>query len=236
MSTPALKDPDAIFEANGQQPLSFEDLTERAAVKLTSLLRLVARTNWPLFQENIIPNEQRTKTGLTAIIYRMELESTGNSVDLTKPAKVDVKISLAHAGEGKDRRIISVSDIGLWGNAIRENNYVLAARVYIHHVFTRPFGPPENRRVTELEAPLGFSKPFPDRKIDFLRPEDLLSPPEGLKPLHSDLSDGEPHVWAYELTDLNQHVHAMDYVGTGITFAADQMARVGHPPGDYYFS
>ena len=81
------------------------------------------------------------------------------------------------------------------------------------------------RRVTILHPSLGLGD-LPRREIRPFEVADLLAPPTNSVP-DGELADREAHVWSYQQTDPNQHVHAMEYVRVMEAFAADQLARRG---------
>jgi hypothetical protein len=51
-----------------------------------------------------------------------------------------------------------------------------------------------------------------------------------------EFADAEDHVWSYQQTDPNGHVHAMEYVRVMESFATDGLARAGRSPRDYIFT
>ncbi|MCB0218350.1 MAG: hypothetical protein KDH09_01530 [Chrysiogenetes bacterium] len=230
------RDPDTTFTTEGESRFGFDDITERYALKMTSLARMGAPVNWALFQKEVMPPHLRLKKGLAAIVYRQELEITDTPLQIQTPLKVLVKLQLGKNGEGEDTRIIARSDVEVLGTPMGGGELVSAGRMMIDHVFTRLTAPPPERRVRAFDPEMDFSAPTPAREFDYLAPQALLDPPAGYEPLGEAVCDGEPHVWPYGNTDPNLHIHMMDYVGFGATFATDQFARLGKPATDYFFN
>jgi hypothetical protein len=68
------RSPDTEFHATVRTPSYFEDLTERCAVKLTSLLRITGPPHYGLWQEQVGGPHFRERTGEFIPIYAMDLE------------------------------------------------------------------------------------------------------------------------------------------------------------------
>lgn len=228
--------PDTRHEHSEEQPILFEDLTERCALKLTSLLRVGGEVHYRLFERAVFDHSFRKATGLASIIYRMELEATDTPLVLGSPATVYASVEPGHSGSDDRTRIISRGTVLIFGRSLESREPVPAAKAEIHHVFTRPFAPPAERRVTRLDPRLGFNRSLPEREIEFIDPDTLLDAPEGFDRLDEEDGEREPHYWPYSNTDPNQHVHAMDYVGFAMTYATDRLARCERAPTRYFFN
>ena len=76
---------------------------------------------------------------------------------------------------------------------------------------------------------------LPERQIRPFGLEDLLALPAGYGG-GDEMADREAHVWSYQQTDPNPHIHAMEYVRVMEAFAAEQLARRGRSPREYYFA
>jgi hypothetical protein len=82
-------------------------------------------------------------------------------------------------------------------------------RVLAEHVFTRPFGPPEQRKVLEF-GPLGKTDMLPIRP--WAEPRALLELPADARPLENSLTaDTSGVVFGTSHTDSNQHVNSLVY-------------------------
>ncbi len=87
---------------------------------------------------------------------------------------------------------------------------VVAGRVFAEHVFTRPFGPPAERKVRVLDFGAG---PFvPEARYTWQDAESLLALPEGAAPLDpGPVADDATTFFGLDHTDSNQHVNSLVY-------------------------
>jgi hypothetical protein len=86
---------------------------------------------------------------------------------------------------------------------------IQAGRVFAEHVFTRPFAPAGQRRVTRLVAPL---PEVPDAVTRHQPPVAMLQLPPGATPIDEALVwDDTPIVVGLDHTDSNQHVNSLEY-------------------------
>jgi len=87
----------------------------------------------------------------------------------------------------------------------------LVGRVYAEHVFTRPFAPPGQRRVTHLDfegAPV-----VSETRPALAPPETLATVPDGGRALDRSLVvDAVPIVFGVVHTDGNMHVNSLAYL------------------------
>jgi hypothetical protein len=177
----------------------------------------------------------KERTGQFIPIYYLDLEVTDTPVETREPLQVDVRIRLGkHLGpDGAVDRLLSeawteVSAPAAGGARLR------LGTTHKQAVFTRPDPDPSRRKVRVLHPSMGLGE-LPSRVIRPFEMDDLLAPPPGFAGGES-LADREPHVWSYQQTDPNRHVHAMEYVRVMEAFAADELARHGRSPRDYFFA
>jgi hypothetical protein len=99
---------------------------------------------------------------------------------------------------------------------------IAAGRVLAEHVFTRPFAPPSERKVTSLD---GIA---PQARCAFRPPHAVLELPAGARPLDPELQlDPEPVVLGLDDTDSNQHVNSLVYPRLVREAALRRFARHG---------
>ena len=233
-SSPA-RSADSEFRGHFLEPPFFEDLSERGAVKLTSLLRLTGRSHYTLWAQEIGTPHFKERTGQFIPIYYLDLDVTDVPIETREAVEVDVRIRLGKhlRPDGSVERLISEA----WCDVMAPRAGGRRVRLGGTHkqaIFTRPDPDPARRRVTVLHPSLGLGD-LPEREIRPFDVADLLAPPPGLAPA-DELADREAHVWSYQQTDPNQHIHAMEYVRVMEAFAADQLARRGRPAKDYWFA
>jgi hypothetical protein len=226
---------DTEFRGSFREPPYFEDLSERSAVKLTSMLRLTGRPHYTLWAQEIGGPHFKERTGQFFPIYYFDVEVTDAPIESREPVDVDVRIRLGKHldGQGQVDRLISEAWTDVWSVAA-DGRRVRIGGSHKQAVFTSPHAPPGERRVRVLHPSLGLGD-VPARTIRPMTMEELLAAPEGTT-TGAPCIDPEAHVWSYQQTDPNGHVHAMDYVRVVEMFAADQLARRGRSPGGYFFA
>ncbi|HJQ83453.1 MAG TPA: hotdog fold domain-containing protein [Candidatus Binatia bacterium] len=198
------------------------------------MLRLTGRPHYTLWAREIGGIHFKERTGQFFPIYYLDVDVTDAPVESRDPVQVDVRIRLGKhlAADGSVDRIISEAWTEVTSTAA-DGRPLRLGGTHKQAVFTRPDPDPEKRKVRVLHPSLGLGE-LPAREIRPFSKEDLLAAPEGFVP-REELLDAEAHVWSYQQTDPNGHVHAMDYVRVMEAFAADQLARTGVPDGDRFF-
>jgi hypothetical protein len=99
-------------------------------------------------------------------------------------------------------------------------------RVFAEHVFTRPFGPPEERKVRAIE--IGGERIVPPARYPWRRPEAALELPEGAVALDPErVLDTSSTVFGLDHTDSNQHVNSLVYPRLFIEAALRRLAAHG---------
>jgi hypothetical protein len=226
---------DTAFRDRFLEPPYFEDLSERAAVKLTSMLRLTGRPHYTLWAREIGGPHFKERTGQFFPIYYLDVSVTDVPIETREPVAVEVTIRLGKQllPDGGVDRLVSEAWTEVHSRAA-DGRAVSVGRSHKQSVFTRPHPNPARRRVTELHPSLGLGR-LPERAVRLFTVEDLREVPEGYGP-GEPLEDAEAHVWSYQQSDPNQHVHAMEYVRVMETFAADALARRGRRAATYHFA
>lgn len=227
---------DTEFHGTLRAPTYFEDLTERCAVKLTSLLRITGPCHYGLWQEQVAGPHFREKTGQFIPIFALDLEVTDEPVETRDAFTVEVTIRLGKELDamGAVARLISEGRTAVFAGRAAGGEPVCVGRTVKHCVFTRPAADPGERRVTELHPIMELGK-LPARELHLPTLDGLLAPPAGYEAVRGEMLDREPHVWSYQQTDPNQHIHAMEYVRSLERFATDHLARLGRSPRHFFF-
>lgn len=226
---------DAEFRGRFLEPPYFEDLSERGAVKLTSLLRLTGRPHYTLWAQEIGSPHFKERTGQFIPIYYLDLEVTDVPIETRDAVEIEVRIRLGkhRRSDGSVERLISEAWCEVFAPRAGGRRVRLGG-THKQAVFTRPDPDPARRRVIVLHPSLGLGE-LPNRDIRPYGPDDLKAPPDGFS-LCGQLADRDAHVWSYQQTDPNQHIHAMEYVRVMEAFAADELARGGRSARDYHFA
>lgn len=175
--------------------------------------------------------------GIVPILSRLALQTTGGPVSVRKQIEVDGLYQLGHARDasGEVRRIFVNTHAELYAPAGRTHppqpanagERVHVGRVVAEHVFTRPFGPVETRKVRALpsaDGPLVPASQLPAR--DALA---ALSAPEPCTWLEPGLMlDPTPLAFGLSHTDSNQHVNSLVYPQLFEDAALRRMMALGH--------
>jgi hypothetical protein len=191
-----------------------------------------------------LDREQRAslgvEPGVLPILSRVVVESGEGPIPVV-PTTVDGLYQLAHTVDeagAVDRLVLAMwsrvsSVIGHTTAAPPPDagRAIVAGRVFAEHVFTRPFGPPERRKVRALEA---SGRSFvPESPWIWREPESTLALPEGAEPLDAELiPDTTFTVFGLDHTDSNQHTNSLVYTRLFIEAALRRLDAHGRarPP------
>lgn len=218
---------DTVFQRAFEAPFSFEEISERGSLKLTSILRTTAPRHFELWLEKIGGPTFFESTGLFLPIVAFDLFVSDQPIQYREPLEIDVTIRLGRQvdASGDVRRLVSESISEVYSNHAETGDRVLVARNLKHNAITRNDPDPAKRRVVELPDTMLVSG-SPQRIVALASVEDLATPPSGYTET-SHFEDAEPHYWSYQQTDMNQHIHAMEYVRMMELFATDHLAKSG---------
>jgi hypothetical protein len=104
----------------------------------------------------------------------------------------------------------------------------LAGRAFAEHTFTRPFAPPDQRRVTSLAGIEGYPA-LPPARHHALAPASAGEAPEGARWLDALAADPVDVRFTLDQTDANQHVNSLVYVRCFLDAFQRRLADGGHP-------
>lgn len=103
------------------------------------------------------------------------------------------------------------------------------AELFVEHTMTRPFGPPEQRKVLSLDG-IPHMPDLPPLRHDWERAEALLDLPPGVTDADPELIPAVAEtVFGLEHTDSNQHVNSLAYPKVFIDEALRRFAARGLP-------
>ena len=155
------------------------------------------------------------RQGIVPILTRLVVSATEAMIRIDRPLHGRGRFQLARS-PGGDRLYLNVwVDVdGVAGRlipAIPAGDPVGAGQVFAEHVFTRPFGPPEQRKVTRLDVE-GFPA-VPEAVYDGPAPTAATEPPAGARWLdEAAVPDPGWTVFGLDHTDANQHVNSLVYI------------------------
>jgi len=218
-----------MSSTRGQLWLRFEDIAQDGRLMLEALPAGLSAL-W----HSVEPTARKwVAAGMVPIISRITATAGDGPFGMDAPVEVTGAFTLAHTvdAEGRVQRITFDADAAFVGkvgrttlappdDAGRETD---AGTLRVEHVFTRPFAPKEERRVTALED--GF---VPPTRRAWKEPRATLNVPAGARPLDDGfVLDVAPHVLGLTHTDSNQHVNSLFYPRAFEDAALRHLARLG---------
>jgi len=236
VSRPLSRSADTVFRSSSTAPFSFDDLSERGALKLTSLLRITAPRHFRLLHDEVLGPRFFVEAQQFTPIYSLDLRVSDAPLAWNADFHVDVEMRLARQSnpDASPRRLLVDSVARVTGRSANGGEPVLLAETHKVCIFTRNDPDPERRRVVDLHPSAALGA-MPSAELSPITVDELVAPPEPFRRDGADCVDSEAHVWSYQQTDPNRHVHAMDYVRSLDLFATDQLALRGRMPAQYLF-
>lgn len=185
----------------------YEDITEDGRFQLTALMPGLGAAVWHALISQMRAIDTFKKEGILPILRRLVIVGEERPCSVNVPLRYTGSLRFARE-KGGDRLFVN-----MWVDAHapvattlgptppRDAPAELVGRIFAEHVLTRPFGPPDERKVTRLSAP-----DLPEVPED----EHAWEPAESLiegAPLEraGDATFGLMH------TDSNQHVNSLVY-------------------------
>ncbi|HJL04739.1 MAG TPA: hypothetical protein RMH85_35060 [Polyangiaceae bacterium LLY-WYZ-15_(1-7)] len=191
--------------------LRYEDIAQDGRLKLDALPPLMGACCWRGLLVGHPLTERLAADGVIAILRRFVLVGGDTPLSVHHAVRAAGRFGLAHVPGERRRFLLELrTDVeGPRGRTHgpppeRAGELGPAGRLYGEHVFTRPFAPPERRRVEALPADVGVGPERAWRQV-----EDVLDAPGEA------LDDALAHPAAVRLglahTDSNQHVNSLVY-------------------------
>jgi hypothetical protein len=168
--------------------------------------------------------------GIIPMLTRLTIRSHDRAIRVDKPVQTHSGFELARDPEST-RLFMNVwcQIRGLAGRIVpRETpgEPTLAGEVFAEHVFTRPFGPPDQRRVTRL----GNGYPdIPETVYAAPPASSAAEAPEGATWLDQLAPDGTEVAFTLDQTDSNQHVNSLVYIRIFLDAVQRRLAAGGKP-------
>lgn len=223
------------LHAQGPMTLRYEDITQDGRPRVSALptaLGVVWRGVAP-------PPEVRTamtEHGIIPILTRLRVEAFDGPFSIEDAFTVKGSFSLAHAtsANGAVERLFLDIETEVEGRLGRTNlppppgagTTAAAGTVFAEHVFTRPFAPPDERKV--LVLPIGGERFVPPRERAQRAPRDVIAVADSAMPLEGDfVLDDTPLVMGPTHTDSNQHVNSLVYPVLFEEAVLRRLARLG---------
>jgi hypothetical protein len=203
------------YEGTGRADVAprYEDVTQDGRVVLTSLMPGVGFAVWRELLSKMPALETFRAKGILPILRRLVICEGPNAGPFSVHVPFSFEGTWRLARERGGDRIF----VNMWVDAFAPVAHtlgpppapgaerVLLGRVFAEHVVTRPFGPPEERKVTRLDPASGLPE-IPEDEHDFLAHEALVAPNVRLEP-----ADPPTVTFGLMHTDSNQHVNSLVY-------------------------
>lgn len=235
-----------MFGTNSQYPapdaaradfqIRYDDLTQHGHIKQVTLPMVLAKVCMEKLWANH-PLVVTRKQGIVPILSRLVIESEPIAVSFGAPLEGRGRIEIAkeQAQDGSVSALFMNSHAEVWAIPSRRNpgvdpksrEHVRIGRAFGEHVLTRPFGPPDQRKVLRFDVP--GQPALPDATHARVRVEQNVELPEGATPLDATFLPDDA-AWSFGLihTDLNQHVNSLVYARMFEEAAVRRAARHGH--------
>lgn len=174
--------------------------------------------------------------GVIPILTRLTLATHDQPIRVDRPVRSRAGYELAHARSGDEvTRIFMNVWCEVSGVAGRigprqpaaGGERAVAGVLFAEHTFTRPLAPPDQRRVTRLDAE-GYPE-LPPVRYDAPRPETAQEAPAGASWITEPAPDPNELVFTLDQTDSNQHVNSLVYIRVFLEAAQRRIAAAGLP-------
>jgi hypothetical protein len=197
--------------------LRYDDAAQDGSLKVDAMPHFVGASWAGLYAKTELA-DACNRDGIVPILTRLTALRTARPISVVAPIEARSAMTIGRAGE----RWLLVFDLELharegrtFGAETGERRKV--GRVRAEHVFTRPFGPPERRKVTALPV-----EPSDVVTFEWRSPDELASLPAGDPRTSGELRK------TFELrhTDPNQHVNSLVYPRA---FEAAALSAIAEP-------
>lgn len=179
-------------------------------------------------------------SGLISLLTRLTVASIDQPVRVNRPFEVRGGFQLAHdrdAGGAVSKLFMNVwTDV--WGRPhlpqdVRApgagRDLVLAGRAFAEHTYTRPFAPPDQRRVVSLAGFEGLPA-LPEPRYHQPAPTSAADAPDGATWMDELAADPVDTMFTLDQTDANQHVNSLVYVRLYLAAFERRLAASGLSP------
>ena len=220
----------------------YEDCTQDGRLNTLAIPPSLA-TTWNAREARYPAIRQARSRGLVSLLTRLTVVSFDAPVRVNRPFEVTGGFQLAHDRDASDA--VSKLFMNVWPqirgrphlpregwDAARASSQsaqlVLAGQAFTEHTYTRPFGPPDQRRVTSLAGVEGLPA-VPEVRYHQPAPSSAADAPEGASWIDELAPDPVDTMFTLDQTDANQHVNSLIYVRVFLAAMQRRLASGGHP-------
>jgi hypothetical protein len=208
-------------------PLRYEDLTQGGHLMPIALTHALDGLWRDVLRKHAGAHAAR-KTGVVPLLTRMTLASTEAAIRVDQASEARAGFELAYSRD--DAGDVARLYLNCWSEVrgaprAAAGDLVLAGHMFAEHTFTRPFAPPAQRRVTELDAP-GFPR-VPEARYAAPPPATAGDAPVGARWLDELAPDPTEVCFGLDHTDSNQHVNSLVYIRVFLEAVQRRVAAAG---------
>ena len=225
--------------AEGSVSLRYEDISQDGRLLLPAIPHGLGEV---MFAKALSRGPVRAvfeAEGIVPILTRLVVEGFGGPIGVRRSLEGAGCYELAHVpdGQGGVARIV----LNVWLDVFGPKGVTYGpqpddagarlhlGRVFAEHAFTRPFGPPDRRKVRDL--PLDGGRVVPETVRAATHGPDFLQLPEGATWLdEAEVEDEAEVVFGLGHTDSNQHVNSLVYPYLFEQAALRRLAACGKNP------
>lgn len=214
--------PDLLSSQRAQASvyMRYEDVAQDGSLKVGGMPHAIGLVSLgKLWFRTQLSHETRPH-GIVPILTRLAMETVGGPISVRHPVVADGSYQLAHCRD-EQRNVTRIllntfvdlhAPIGLTHppQPKHEGMQTFVGRAFAEHVFTKPWGPPGERKVTALPTADGPLVPGPT--LPFREAIDTLKLSESTRWLDPAITlDPTPLTFGLTHTDSNQHVNSLVY-------------------------
>jgi hypothetical protein len=215
-------EPDAADapRGTGRIALRYEDVAQDGRVALAAMPQALGESVWRAMLRKHPADATMRAEGILPILSRLVIVGEDGPCSVDRPLDAAGTFEPA-CGLGPDGAVERLY-LNMWARIEgprartfdpqpeRAGERQIVGRVFGEHVFTRPFAPPAERKVTSLALPGLPARP--ERVYEARTLGALLEAPPDTTPLEpGPLADALPIAFSLSHTDSNQHVNSLVY-------------------------
>jgi hypothetical protein len=215
----------------------YEDCTQDGRLTAIAIPPALA-TLWQTTMAHHLGARNAIAAGVVSLLTRLTVTSFDQPIRVQRPVESTVGFELAHdrdAAGAVSRLFMNVwADVrgipgrGRGAPAPGGRDPVLAGQAFAEHTFTRPFAPPDQRRVTSLGGIAGYPE-LPATRYAAPMPSSAAEAPAGATWLDELAADPVEVRFTLDQTDANQHVNSLVYVRYFLDAFQRRLAAGSHP-------
>lgn len=220
----------------------YEDCTQDGRLTTLAIPPSLA-TTWAARDARNHGARRARASGLVSLLTRLTVGSLDHPVRVNRPFEVTGGFQLAHDRDASGA--VSKLFMNVWTSlrgrphlpreawdahraSSRSAELVPAGQAFAEHTYTRPFGPPDQRRVTSFAGAEGLPE-VPEARYHQPAPASAGEAPDGATWIDQLAPDPVDTVFTLDQTDANQHVNSLVYVRVYLAAFERRLAAGGHP-------